>query len=437
MSKDTKDLFEDTSVATMIGASRPSHWILWTACAFIIIATIYASITRLDEVTQAQGKVVPSKQVQIIQNLEGGILQSVKVREGEDVKQGQVLMTIDDTQYASQYHESLAKSASIQLKIQRLFAEINDNTFQPETTILKQYPELVSSELALHRSLLSSLHNQMDIILDQKEQKQQELAELMSKKKKLSKSYELISKELSMLKPLVKEGAASKMEVLRLERQTNEVEGDLNTVSATILKSRRSVSEADKKFQQAKLNFRSTSLESLTKAKSDLAQMQENNKALKDRYARTTIKSPVDGTVKQIYVNTVGGVIKPGMELVEIVPKDDALLIEAKVRPADIAFLHPGQEATVKLTAYDFSIYGGLQAKLVNIGADTVLDEKGEGFYEIQVRTNDNHFSHDGKSLPILPGMMASVDILTGEKSIMDYILKPILKTKQAALHER
>jgi len=241
-----------------------------------------------------------------------------------------------------------------------------------------------------------------------------------------------------MSEPLVAEGAMSRVEILRLQRSANDIHGELTAARLSIPRLESSLNEAKSKLSELEIRFHTEALEELNLAKSELDITTESVMALEDRVTRTRVLSPVKGTIKQLKVTTIGGVIQPGMDLVEIVPLEDQLLIEAEIRPADIAFLHPGQKAMVKLTAYDFSIYGGLEAELEHISADTITNEEdGESYYLIRLRTDKNYLEKNGEKLNIIAGMTADVDILTGKKSVLDYILKPILKARSRALRER
>lgn len=367
-----------------------THIILWASSLFVIIAVLWANYAILDEVTVGEGKVIPSSEIQIIQNLEGGIVQNIYVKEGDIVKKDQILMQIDNTRFMSSNSEAEKKMDALQLEIIRIKAEMGDDKPIFPEEIKKAQPNLASDQLNLYESRMREL-NQLKISLD------------------------LAQKELDMTRPLLKNGAVSPVEVIRLDRTVNDIKGSID-------------------------KFKSDELDRLNRARGDLSALMEANKADKDRLTRTTVRSPMYGIIKQIKTTTIGGVVQPGSNLVEVVPLDDTLLIEAKIRPSDIGFIHSGQKAMVKLTAYDFSIYGGLEGKVEQISADTILDDtdkKNESFYVIRVRTDKNHLGTDAKPLPIIPGMLATVDILTGEKTVLAYILKPILKAKQSALRER
>lgn len=367
-----------------------THIILWTAALFIAVALLWSNYAILDEVTIGQGKVIPSSEVQIIQNLEGGIIKNILVKEGDIVKKDQILMQIDNTRYKSSYDEAGKKMDALQLEIIRIKAELQKKPPIFPEALKKNQPNLVSDQQSLYESRMNEL-NQLQVSLN------------------------LAKKELNMTKPLLKNGSVSEVEVLRLDRTVSEIQGNID-------------------------KFNSDELDKLNKARGELSSLSEANKADQDRITRTTVRSPVYGIIKQIKTTTIGGVVQPGNDIIEIVPLDDTLLIEAKIRPADIGFIHPGQKAMVKISAYDFSIYGGLPGIVEKISADTIVDEtdkKNESFYVIRVRTLRNHLGTARKPLPIIPGMLATVDILTGEKSVLAYILKPIIKAKQSALRER
>lgn len=385
--KNNLGILEDSSPDTLRGPRVFTHIILWSVVFFIIVFLLWAKNAILDEVTTGQGKVIPSSQIQVIQNLEGGIVQKMLVRDGQIVEKGEVLMLIDDTRFSATYKEALKKIADYEIEILRLQAEIDEKKFTLSTELTKANPGLVAAEQALHESRKLELNQ-------------------------LKQGLHFAQKELTMTKPLVAKGAVSEVEVLRLARTVNELASKI-------------------------ISFKSKTLEQLNKAKGDLAALKESSLADKDRLLRTTVRSPVKGIVKQVKINTIGGVVQPGMDILEIVPLNDTLLIEAKIRPSDIGFIHAGQKAMVKLTAYDFSIYGGLEGKVEQISADTISNEKDEAFYVIRVRTDKNYLGTKKKPLFIIPGMLASVDILTGHKSVLDYLLKPILKAKQTALRER
>jgi adhesin transport system membrane fusion protein len=415
-----------------------SHVILWFSFAFISIALIWANFATLDEVTRGTGRIIPSGRVQVIQNLEGGILAEILVNEGDLVEKKQPLLRLDDVRFSSSYNEIQINYYELLADIARLKAEANKEPLHIPEEVLEKFPELGENAKLLYDSEISKLNSGTQILRHQVNQKKQEMIELNAKKNQIARSYNLLNQELKMSEPLVAEGAMSEVEILRLRRSVNDVYGELSSAKLAIPRIQEAIDEAMQKIKEQKLSFHTNALVELNKNKAELDRSSETILALKDQVNRTLVTSPVKGIIKRLKVHTVGGVIQPGMDLLEIVPLEDQLLIEAQVRPADIAFLHPGQKAIVKLTAYDFSIYGGLQAKLEHISADSLVKEdKDQSYFLIRLRTEKNYLEKNGNKLNIIAGMTADVDILTGKKSVLNYIFKPILKAKENALRER
>lgn len=363
------------------------HLILWATFFLLLIFIVWASFFHIDEIVFAEGKVIPFSKIQLIQSLDGGIVKKIYVQEGQIVQKDQELIMIEDTQFKSSFKEQETRALYLRAKIERLEAEMNNKPFQPSGELTKLIPEQMQTEKA------------------QFEARKNELANMRSQRKSLGE-------ELEMNRSLIAKGAVSKAEVLRIEQGVDELESRIH-------------------------RFQSEAIDELNKAKSDLATIREQLVGLKFRLTNTTIKSPVKGIIKNLYVNTVGGVVKPGGEIMDIVPLGDNLLIEAKVKPNDVGFLHPGLKAIVKITAYDYFIYGGLDGKLETISADSTTTEKGEVYYKVYVRTDKNYLGPPNKQLLIIPGMVATVDIISGKKTIMNYLLKPILRLQAKALHEK
>ncbi|MBO6658682.1 MAG: HlyD family type I secretion periplasmic adaptor subunit [Pseudomonadales bacterium] len=431
------EFMPDTYAAEVESLPLASHCILWISAAFVLVAIVWANFATLDEVAHAEGRVIPSSQVQVVQNFEGGILANVSVRAGETVKENQTLLVLDDTRFASSFREGKLTTDALRARIARLEAEIDGTSFTAIDELTEDHADLLEDEKRLYESRQEELDSSLDILRQQRTQFEQGLAELKASEQKLSRNAALAQQELDMTAPLVDKGAVSRVELLRLQAAVNDSLGQLEETRLAIPGSEAAVAEANEKIEGRRQQFISAAQAELTEAKRELSRLNISNVALEDRVNRTTVKSPVDGTVNQVLVNTVGAVIQPGMDLIEIVPANDTLLIEARIRPADIAFIHPGQKATVKLTAYDFSIYGGLDSVLELISADSITDERGEHYFKIQVRTHKNHLGSDDNPLPIIPGMIATVDIMTGEKTVMDYLLKPLRRAQAAALSER
>ncbi len=456
--KELHEFIDSAAESTLLDTPRSSRIILWCITAFVVIAVVWAYFAELDEITRGEGSVIPSQQIQVVQYLEGGILKELFVNEGDQVEKDQPLLRVDETQFLSDYRGQAQEVAYLKVSVARHQAELASIIIHSDTSSTDnwreqvrvdsrpvaieeewkaQYPELFSREQAQLEEYLRNLSNQLDILGRQIEQRLQEGRELESKISHLERSYKLSLQEISMTRPLADEGVIPKIELIKLERELNSYKQELEGARLLLPKVQLSVQETVAKRREIALNARSDSQQKLNERLAQLNQTNEAQVSLRDRVNRTTVVSPVQGTIKTISVNTIGGVIQPGMDLVEIVPTEDQLLIEAKVAPKDIAFLRPGLDAVVRLTAYDFSIYGGLKGKLEHISADSIEDEKGNIYYLIRVRTENNDLGRGGTSLPIIPGMTATVDIMTGKKSVLDYLLKPIFKAQQQALRER
>jgi adhesin transport system membrane fusion protein len=400
----------------------------------VALFIMWAAVALVDEITKGEGKVIPSSQVQVLQSLDGGIVVEINVKEGQVVEAGQILLRVDPTRFESSVRENRSQYLALTTKVARLRALAEGLPFVPPPEVLIEDPKTVQDEQRLYETARSNVEAQISIARQQLVQRQQELSEMRAKREQASQAYEFTAKELAVTKPLISSGAVSEVELLRLERDTSRFRGERDMAAAQILRSQAAMSEASRKIEEVELNARNEVRRELAETMAKLNAYTQGSVALEDKVKHAAIRSPVKGTVKRLLINTVGGVVKPGRDLVEVVPLDDALILEAKVAPKDIAFLRPGQPAMVKFTAYDFSTYGGLDAKLEHIGADSITDEKGNTFFLVKVRTNKSSL---GANLPIIPGMVAEVDIITGQKSILSYLLKPVLRAKQGALTER
>jgi membrane fusion protein, adhesin transport system len=433
------DFLPDYEYALRARSARFAHILTLGVCAFCFIFVIWAHFAKLEEVTRGDARVVPSSKIQVVQNLEGGIIAELLVHDGQIVQKGDVLLRIANTSAQSQYNDSRTQYLTLEAMIARLQAEIGDKAPQFPHEVINEAPDVAHSEQALYGTQIDQFKSNIAVLNDQLTQKQQEIAGLQSKQQTLSHSLELAKQEQDMTAPLVSSGAASKLELVKLERDVTDLQGQLDDVKLSIPQAEAARDEAQKRIQEKTATFHSDAQAELNKHTAELAALSQQIFAQHDRVTRTEVRSPVRGTIKDVKVTTIGEVIKPGEDLVEIVPLEDTLLVEAKVRPADVAFLHPGQPATVKITAYDFSIYGGLKAQVEDISADTIKDDGPNGgtFFRVTLRTDRNSLGTADKPLPIIPGMTASAEILTGQKSVLDYLLKPLLKARDEALHER
>ncbi|WP_233968789.1 HlyD family type I secretion periplasmic adaptor subunit [Pectobacterium polaris] len=427
----------EVSRAMAEDSPRSIRFTLWAIGAFFLFFILWAGLANIDEVTRGDGKAIPSSRLQKIQNLEGGIITEVFIREGQVVNAGDPLLRLDDTRFASNVGETEADRLALLSRIERLNAEISGQDLVLSEEITTQAPKIAAGEKELYNSRRQQLHNEISGLEEQLIQRQQELRDFSAKEIQFRNSLGLLQQEIKMSEPLIAEGAISKVEVLRLRRAEVETRGQLDSIKLSIPRAESAIKEGENKIEETRSRYKSEALSQLSEAQTSLNKIAATGKALEDRVNRTLVVSPVRGIVQQVLVNTIGGVIQPGSDLVEIVPLDDKLLVEAKIRPQDIAFLHPGQDAIIKLTAYDYTIYGGLKGQLEQISPDTVTDKEGNSFYIIRLRTDKNYLGSADKPLLIIPGMVASVDIITGKKTILSYLLKPIIRAKAEALRER
>jgi adhesin transport system membrane fusion protein len=432
-----RDFLPELASASLPDAPRLSRLMVWITAALMATALAWAYFAVIQEVTTGEGKAIPSSKVQVIQNLEGGIVTEIFVREGQLVDKGDTLLRLDDTRFRSNRGESEVDRYALTAQVERLQAEAAGTPLTLSAEVLAKAPQVAADEMALYQSRQRQLQSEQNTLNEQLRQKTQELAEYRAKQGQYGSSLALLEEESRMSAPLVGTGAISPVEILRLKQKTVEARGLLSATTLAIPRASSAIAEIRSKMNESEQGFRAGAAKDLNEKRTDLSKITATRIAIDDRVTRTTVTSPVHGIVKTLKVNTIGGVVQPGSDLLEIVPMEDNLLIEAKVRPQDVAFLHPGQTAMVKFSAYDYTIYGGLRGKVELIGADTVSDDKGNSFYLIQVRTDRNHLGGDGKPLMIIPGMTATVDIITGEKSVLDYLLKPVLKARTEALRER
>jgi adhesin transport system membrane fusion protein len=429
------DFATDADLAMLRQEPLRARVLLRSIGVVFAVFLLWAAVAQLDEVTRGEGKVIPSKQVQVLQSIDGGLVSEILVREGDVVQANQLLIKIDETRFVSSVKENRAQYFGVVARAARLKAMSDGKAFVPPPEVLKEAPEIVEQERQLYEAKRDEMNAAVSIARQQLAQRQQELNEAQARRAQASQGYELTSKELTVTRPLINSGAVSEVELLRLERDVSRYRGERDMASAQITRIQAAIGEAQRKIEEVELTFRNDAGKELSEANAKLNSLAEGNVALNDRVKQSSIRSPVKGTVKRLLVNTVGGVVQPGKDMIEIVPLEDTLLLEARVQPRDIAFLRPGQPAMVKFTAYDFSVYGGLEGTLEHIGADTVMDDKGNAFYTVRVRTSKPGFGD--ANLPIIPGMVAEVDILTGKKSVLAYLLKPVLRAKNVAMTER
>lgn len=390
-------MFINDLQAAMISQKTPFSMImLYIIGLILLVAVVWAHFARVEEITRGEGKIIPASREQVIQSLEGGILEELYVHEGDVVEKNQVLLKMDPTRASSSYGESSSKVLGLKASIARLRAQSYDTPLEFPAEVLR-VQSIVNDQTQAYNAQLRTLNESVDA---------------------LQKSLSLAEDEVRLSAPLAKRGLVSDVEILRLKRQANEF--------------RLQIAERTNRF-------RSDANSELNKQESELAQAEEILRGREDIMTRTTILAPVRGTVNNIRTTTRGGVIQQGAEIMTIIPLEDNLLVEAKIKPADVAFIHPGLPATVKITAYDYSIYGGLSGVVEHLSSDTLVDEEkaragreDSSYYRVYIRTNQAALHVQDKTFPIIPGMVADVEIRTGEKTILSYLLKPVLKAREA-----
>lgn len=436
--RDDLDFMPDVHAATRHRGRRFAYILTILSVVFFAVMGVWAHYAVLDEVTRGEGTIVPSSRTQVIQNLEGGILAEILVHEGDIVAAGDVLVRIENTMAQANLEDARSQYLSLLATEARLLAELEDEEEVnfPEA-VLNEAPTVAADQKRLFNARQRQLEAQITVLESQARQRKQEVAEMASRQQQLEQSLSLARDELAITAPLVQKGVMARIELIRIERQVADLEGEIRTIRAAIPRLQSAQQEANQRIEEMRLTSQTEASDELNKTRAELKSISQSLFAGQDRVTRKAVTSPVRGTVKDMKINTVGGVIQPGEDIMEIVPLDDSLIVEARIRPADIAYLRPDQKAVIKISAYDFSIFGGLTAKLERISADTIRDEEGESYYHVYLRTESNALQHRGETLPIIPGMTVTAEILTGEKSVLDYILKPILKAKDTALRER
>lgn len=408
--------------------------LLWMIFLTVIALLVWAGLAPIDEVARGDGRVIPSTQLQVVQSLDGGVVEVLSVQEGELVKKGQLLVSIESTRFDSDFAEQKARELSLTADIFRLEALVQGKelTFPPE--FIERSPQLVTVQRSLFENSRREMQEQEAIHRQQLQQRQADLQEAQSARRQFQEVLKLASRELELKRPLLASGAVSEVDLIKLEREISNARGELAQAEAAITRSRSAILEAESKIRETGLVMTNRWREQLSDSVSELAATLETLDGLQDRVSKTRIVAPVDGTVQRLFVKTVGGVVSPGQDVVEIVPLNDELLVEARVSPKDIAFIQKGQEAIVKFTAYDFAVFGGLRATVEHISADTITDEDNNTYYLTRLRTETQGFS---EQFAIIPGMTAQVDILTGQKTVLEYLLKPVVRATSLALSER
>lgn len=421
----------------------PRHW-LWVillVCAFLAAALFWASTAEIDELSRAEGRVIPSTKTQVIQSAEAGVVAEILVRRGEQVKKGQQLVRLDDTTTTSSAGEVEARVRALQAQVARLQIEYEGRAgegYACPPDVLAEVPAVCENEAKLLKARLDTLEQGKDVLRQRVEQRSRELSEALANQARLEEAFTLAEQNLALIKPMAEKKLVSQTEFLASQRDVNETRGQRDAVIQSIARLQSAVSEAELQVQQADLQFRQDALSDLTLRLAELSSAEQALRGASDRVSRTDIRSPVDGIVNEIAINTVGGFVQPGERLLDIVPMEETRLVEARLKPSDVAFVLPGQPAEIKFTAYDFSIYGGLRGEVQSVGADSIIDPNTrETYFIVLIKTPESVLHYRNEELPILPGMVTTVEILTGKKTVLQYLLKPINKARDEAMRER
>ncbi|MER9326489.1 HlyD family type I secretion periplasmic adaptor subunit [Mesorhizobium sp. M0488] len=409
--------------------------------ALFVVFVAWASFAEVDEIARGDGKVIPASKTQVIQASEAGVVQEIAVTIGQIVKKNDLIIRLDNTLNTSSLGEQQAKARALEVRIARLKYEQGGNlsgSFPCPQDIQSVAPQICDNEQKLLIARRENFDNKLSVLKSRLDQREKELAEAVANSDRLTKGLVVSDQEAKLIEAMVKKGLMARTEQLRVEREQTDLNGQLNLAGETIKKAKAAITEAQLQVEELGLQLQQEALDDLTQALADLSVVDETIRGATDKVARTDIKSPVDGIVNTLELNTVGAFVQPGAVVAGIVPTSETLLVEARVSPRDVAFIRPDQEALIKVTAYDFSIFGGIEGKVSNITADSLVDQKtGEPYYQVRVSTDKSTLERDGKAYSIIPGMICSVDIKTGRKTILHYLLKPINKAREEAMSER
>jgi adhesin transport system membrane fusion protein len=432
-----EDFLNDLRRSGRVRTGQGGWWMILLILAGIGAFLTWAALFEVEEVTRATGRVVPSQQVQVVQSLEGGIVRRIDVRQGDVVEAGQVLMQIDDTALSSQRGELLQQEAALLAEEVRLRAEVAfDRAPVFPEDLRTRAPEAVLAEMDVLTSRFDQLDRELSVLEAQRDQRQGDLAELLAGRTKLETVIAPLREELALTESLVETGAVPRIELLRLRSRLAELEGDLAVGRATEPNLVAAIAEAETQIEVARASYVTAARTRLARLGMELAVVQESLRAAEDRVTRTELRAPVRGTVNALNVTTEGQVVQPGAALAEIVPEGDALEIEVDVQPKDVAFIRPGDAASVKISAYDYLVYGALAGEVARIGADTLRDSEGREFFQLTIVTDRTDLGRNGESLPITPGMTATVDIQTGTRTVLSYLVQPVLRMRSEALRD-
>ena len=419
--------------------TRPgSHVLMWFILGFFVVMIVWAAVAEVDTVTRADGKVVPSARLQVLQSLEGGLVAQIEAKQGQFVKQGDLLVLLNPTQFGSDFQARNKQVMALQARAERFLAQTQGREPVFAAELRKNGAEFVANELAAYLSKMGEHQAQLAMLEAQVGQKEKELKETIVTRDTAKRTLEHARSEMDIVAMMVKRGLEPQLELVRLQRVMADAEGRAEGSALMVSRLTEAVKETQSRKLSVERQLKAESAAELNRTLTELRALEESMPALKDKLSRTEMRAPLSGIVNRVLVSTLGGVVKPGDPVAEVVPADDQLMVEALVQPKDIGFVHIGQPAKVKLTAYDYSIYGAMDGTVATISADAVpMGDKGQAFYQVRIETSTTAMESLGKKLPIIPGMQAQVDIVTGSKSVLRYITKPLTAVKENAFRER
>ena len=431
--KNPGDWAVDSSWAEAEEKPLRARSIIYIICASFTALILWMAFAKVDEVVTGTGKAIPTSGTQVVQAVDGGMVQEILVKESQPVSKDTVLVKINQTRFSSSLGERNAQLLALSAKVARLEALTQNKAFAPSAAAAQALPTIIDHERRLYQTSLEEMRASVRVARDQAFQRRQELVEANAKLSQLTGACELAENELQATKQLLASGAVSELEVIRLQKEAERAKADRSQARAQITRTKGAIQEADAQIRETELRFINSWRGELTAALRELESLNEGNKALEDRVSQAEIKSPVSGTIKRLFVNSKGAVIMPGGAVAEIVSDKDALVVEARLAPNDRAFVRAGMPVIVKVTAYEYAVYGGLQGTVEYIGPDTITDEKGNTYYTVRIRTKETNF---GAERPVLPGMVAQADIITGKRTILAYLLRPLFRAREKAFRE-
>jgi adhesin transport system membrane fusion protein len=417
--------------------NRASSILLLSIFLSFLAFFVWAALWEIEEATLAEGRIVPSAKVQVVQSLEGGIVKTIHVRQGDSVKEGDLLVSLSTAQAGSDYESRRQQALALSARVVRLTAEVEDKALSYSDEFINQARGFVDGEVAVYRGRAVELRTSLAVLDSQFDQRGKEMTEARVALATSQRLLALGREERAILADLVARRLEPRLELIRLDRALAEQEGRVESSSIAIQRLQSAITEIGQKKDATLAQFKSGALSELSRSVGELRSLQETLPGLVDKVDRSELRAPMNGIVNRVLVTTVSGVIKPGEPIVEIVPGEDKLVVEARVSPQDIGFVRAGQRARIRLTAYDFAIFGSLDGAVSNVGADAVVGENGDSAYLVRIESDTPHLESFGRKLPIIPGMVAQSTIITGSRTILTYLTKPVVRTMQNAFRER